>query len=158
MRNPANDTAALAPTFETLRVGRLTWTGLGVAVLGWTTYLGATVLSELIAASTKHPLPMAHGDLVDLAKSVIASGFALAIIGALHSGFGTLNRFFAAVLSRSMRKDTESVVSAPIERTAPTVAPISRRPYRTFADGSVEVDTIVGTRLFKNMNEARDFI
>ena len=43
--------------------------------------------------------------------------------------------------------------------TGPTLgAEPSRRPYRTFADGSVEVETILGTRRFATMGDARDFI
>ena len=140
--------------FETLEIGRLTWIGLILAAIGWIFLLGATALSDIVTARWARPLtPTFHADLLDIGKCLIGSGFALAIIGGLHTGFGTLNRFFAAVLSRSTNRQAAEPPPPPF--AAPHDA---RRPFRTFPDGSVEVETIVGTRRFANMADAREFI
>lgn len=137
--------------FDALALGRLTWIGLVVAVLGWALMIGEATMADVLVRGPR--APTLHGDLVIVAQCLIGSGFGLAVIGALQSGFGTLNRFFEAVLSRSSQR-AGAPVSGP---TAPAPAR-ERRPYRTLADGSVEVETIVGTRRFATMREASDFI
>ena len=137
--------------FDALALGRLTWIGLVVATLGWALMIGETTMADVIAHGPR--APTLHGDLVVVAQCLIGSGFGLAIVGALQSGFGTLNRFFEAVLSRSTQRASGA---APVP-VAPAPAR-ERRPYRTLADGSVEVETIVGTRRFATMQEAADFI
>ncbi len=136
--------------FDGLAFGRLTWIGLVVAALGWALMIGEATMADVVVHAPR--APTLHGDLVVVAQCLIGSGFALAIVGALQSGFGTLNRFFEAVLSRSSQR--ASGAPAPV---APAPAR-ERRPYRTLADGSVEVETIVGTRRFATMREAADFI
>lgn len=150
--------------FDAGHLGRLTWLGLLVVVIGWALLLATTVLTERLAAKAGLSNAQSfHGDLVEIARCLIGSGFALALIGALQTGFGALNRFFSAVLTRSAPR-AAPVQTAPIQATmAPTVdraaEPLrERRPYQILADGSVEVETIVGTRRFDCMDEARDFI
>ena len=142
--------------FETLDTGRLTWIGLILAAIGWILLLGETALADIVATKwIRPPTPTFHADVLDIGKCLIGSGFGLAIIGGLHTGFGTLNRFFGAVLSRSTVRQPDVP-----QATAPFAAPrdTRRRPYRTFPDGSVEVETIVGTRRFDTMADAREFI
>jgi hypothetical protein len=156
MMKRAKEAVALAPTFDALGLGWLTWAGLLVAILGWAMLLAGAVLADMLIARFPHLLgPGFHSDFLDIARCLIVSGFGLAIVGALHAGFGTLNRFFGAVLMRSAQRDNEP--QRPVE-PSPVPTPSKRRPYRMFADGTVEVDTIVGTRLFKSMAEAREFI
>ena len=140
------------------RLGGLTWLGLFVAVVGWALLLGATALADRMAGKTGAAQGV-HGDLLEIAHCLIGSGFGLALIGALQNGFGALNRFFAAVLSRSTPRPAPAPVmaaAAPVDRSAEPLR--ERRPYQILADGSVEVETIVGTRRFDTMDEARDFI
>lgn len=138
--------------FDALEISRLTWIGLVVAGLGWALMIGETALAD-IAHGARSSTGL-HADLLEIAKCLIGSGFALALVGALQSGFGTLNRFFEAVLSRSAQRAPGS--TPPVARNpAPGQA---RRPYRTLADGSVEVETILGTRRFATMHEAAEFI
>ena len=138
--------------FDAVALGRLTWIGLVVATLGWALMIGEATMADVLVRGSRGPT--LHGDLVVVAQCLIVSGFGLAIIGALQSGFGTLNRFFEAVLSRSTQRASGAASAVP---TAPMPAR-ERRPYRTLADGSVEVETIVGTRRFATMREAADFI
>ena len=133
---------------------RLTWIGLILAGIGWALLLGEITLADLLpSGKLPHPAsPTFHADLLAVAQCLIGSGFALALIGALQSGFGILGRFFTAVLTRSGQRGPA--------RVEPLVATTERegRPYRILPDGSVEVETIVGTRRFSDMDEARDFI
>ena len=144
--------------FDALALSRLTWIGLVVAALGWALMIGEAAVADVSRVARA---PSLHGDLVLIAACMIGSGFGLAIVGALQSGFGTLNRFFEAVLSRSTQR-ASSATSVP--RSAPVVGAATpsplreRRPYRTLADGSVEVETILGTRRFATMHEAAEFI
>lgn len=142
--------------FDSLQTGRLTYLGLTVAGIGWALLLGETTVADVLTKGARAVPPTFHADLLDIAKCIIASGFALAVVGALQAGFGTLNRFFEAVLSRSAQRTAES---ESVEPVASAPAPSSKRPrYRMLPDGSVEVETIVGTRRFDSLAEARDFI
>ena len=140
--------------FDPGRLGRLTWLGLIVAALGWAMLLGVAGLNGRLA-------PSVHADFVEIARCLIGSGFGLALIGALQTGFGALNRFFSAVLTRSGPRaapvpSPAAAAAPPVDRAAEPLR--ERRPYQILADGSVEVETIVGTRRFDSMDEARDFI
>ena len=141
-----------------LGMGRLTAIGLILAGIGWAMLLGAAAVADILPGGPIHAWisrePTFHADLFDIAKCITASGFALAIVGALQTGFGALNRFFEAVLLRSAQRQNAPVVM----REDPAAAPTPERPYRKMADGSVEVDTILGTRRFASVAEARAFI
>ena len=50
-----------------------------------------------------------------------------------------------------------SAVPGTIERVAAT-GQIRDRNYVILSDGSVEVETLLGTRIFASLDEARDFI
>ncbi len=149
---------------NTMRIGRVTWLGLTMAVIGWAMLLGEVAMADFV--NVQDPLvlpPTFHDDFMEIGKTLIFSGFGLALIGALQTGFGALNRFFEAVLVRSGQKTQASALSSPAEsfRRENVVEATPRavgRPYKTFADGSVEVETIVGSRRFRSMMEARDFI
>ena len=148
-----------------MRIGKVTWFGLTLSVIGWALLLGETAITGLAGLQASKALPPTfHADFVDIAKSVIYSGFGLALVGSLQTGFGALNRFFEAVLVRSGPKGHHALPQSSMnevyrrEDLPPPPPPRAGRPYRTFSDGSVEVETIVGNRRFRSMTEARDFI
>lgn len=180
----AGESGLEAGHFDGREIGRLTWIGLVLAGIGWALLLGETASVDILAMR-RPVVPTFHADLADIAKCLVASGFGLAVVGALQTGFGALNRFFEAVLMRSAQRAMPSPGQAPGDVTPVQVTPVqvtpvqatpvratpvqatprpdaarkpSKRPYRLLADGSVEVDTILGTRLFETMAEARDFI
>ena len=158
-------TAAERPKaeFDAMKIGRVTWVGLTLAVIGWAMMLGETAIADFMTIQNPRVLPPTfHNDFVDVAKTLIFSGFGLALVGSLQTGFGALNRFFEAVLVRSGQK-SQALAAAPAADAYKREAveeppPRTGRPYRTFPDGSVEVETIVGSRRFRSMDEARDFI
>ena len=138
-------------------IGRLGWIGLSVAGIGWMILLGEAAVVDILPVKAIRPVsPTFHADLCDIAKCLIASGFGLAIVGALQTGFGALNRFFEAVLMRSSQR------AAPrADRRAGGASPRRRRrsaPIDGFRTDPWKSRTILGTRRFKTMAEARDFI
>ena len=165
MTSRANDEPSIIGESE---IGRLTWIGLILAAIGWALLLGEATIADIVTVKAARPItPTFHADLLDVAKCLIGSGFALAIVGALQTGFGVLSRFFDAVLTRSGQRNAGASQPEPTivpreSRTAdraPREPRVSeRRPYRTLPDGSVEVETILGTRRFDTMAQAREFI
>lgn len=136
---------------------RLTWAGFAVAILGW-----ALLLPALFAPLPLGPLAAARDSVVSLAQMLIVSGLGLAVVGALRSGFSALNRFFEAVLQRAAAK-AEAAAEAPeppefYEEEIIDRGRIRDRGYVVYADGTVDVETLLGIRRFASLAEARDFI
>ncbi len=161
---------------------RLVGFGLVLVVLGWLALVADLVLADaqLQAGSLVAVLSL-KGDIASLSEMLVVTGLGLSILGGLREGFGALNRFFDAVLQRSSSPRPTPMPEPPAadfdeeiaparggaERGAPDVAipsapmsPMSPagRNYQILPDGSVEVDTLLGTRVFASMDEARDFI
>lgn len=156
----------------------MTWAGLAIAAAGWGVLIAAVSFGEtLLKGGNLVALLSARSDIVTVAQAAIASGLGLAVVGALRTGFGALNRFFATVLQRSAApKPPAPVAEAEPEEIAepePPVVPAvplrerfapppargrQQHNYTVRPDGSVEVDTLLGTRVFATLEEARDFI
>lgn len=154
-----------------MKIDRFTWLGLGTAIAGWGILIADMVVSaSVLQAGNVAAVMSLRSDVVTLAQGAIATGLALAIIGTLRTGFGTLHSFFDAVLDRSMNTKpigppnpvepyimTQPLHTAPADRV-PSMGSIRERNYVILADGSVEVETLLGTRVFASLDEARDFI
>lgn len=127
-------------------------------------------------------------NLPAIAQCAILSGFGVGVIGALQTGFGALNRFFMAVLARSGQTRAQTAATSPAysmaqssaaanyrspapPQSAPKAIPrpaqprkimergwVKDRAYVLFVDGSVEVDTMLGRRMFPSLQEAQEFI
>ena len=177
-------------------MGRMTWVGFGIALIGWVLLIIDLVASDtLMRAGNLVAVLSLRNDVVTLAQTVILTGFGIAIVGALRAGFGAFTKFFDAVLQRSAAPrpkssstlEPEPIVPEPIHTPEPTtsrapeiitVTPSAMKPERSTAertkpartkeakdrnyvilsDGSVEVETMFGTRIFANLTEAKDFI
>lgn len=135
---------------------RLTWIGLMIAALGWALLFSAP---QVLALATSLSGQSCSFNMAGAAECTILSGFGIAILGALQTGFGALNRFFEAVLVRT--------APAPAKASALQSAPqrkiiergwVKDRAYVLFADGSVEVETMLGRRLFPSLQDAQEFI
>jgi hypothetical protein len=133
---------------------RMTWIGFMVVALGWALLLSGAPALEIFAAVIGHKLPF---DIAAIAQATILSGFGLAILGALQTGFGALKQFFDSVLERTARTG-----SAPApKKSGNKVVERGRlkdRPYVLFGDGSIEVQTLLGLRRFASFKDAREFI
>lgn len=156
---------------------RLVGLGLVLVVLGWLALVADLLLADaqLQAGSLVAVLAL-KGDIATLAEMLVVTGLGLSILGGLREGFGALNRFFDAVLQRSASPRPPPMPEPPTaefdaevapprggpERAASAVAvpppPAPGRNYQILPDGSVEVETLLGTRVFASMDEARDFI
>lgn len=149
---------------------RFTLFGLSVALLGWIVLAADTALGFLTTSFGGLAMSaVMRQDVFAVAETAIFSGFALAILGALRAGFGALHRFFEAVLHRASTPKPSSVVyPEPVVHTV-DVPPSPRktvdakaqregRNYTILANGAVEVDTLLGTRVFASLDEARAYI
>ena len=148
---------------------RLTTFGLLVVFLGWGLLLFGGELSELASHALGHPLPAElDPGRIDVAQSLIFTGFGFAILGALRTGVSTLRQFFEVVLQRvASAKAQPSPASAPPQRPQPAApAPdeivergwIKDRPFARYGDGSVEVETLLGVRRFQSLADAQEFV
>lgn len=152
--------AAAPAEIGTRTVTRLTWVGLLLAAVGWTMLLGGRELGAALG------LPYEAAHLAAVAQTLVLSGLGLAILDALYTGFGALHRFFDAVLQRSAAKASQPAQAParpPPEPQAPPNQIIERgrlngRGYLRYRDGTVEVETLLGVRRFKSVEEAEEFV
>jgi hypothetical protein len=165
-----------------LQFGKLTWVGLMIAALGWAMLLSGVSLADIINRLTGHASPAATSLNMGLvAQSTILTGFAIAILGLLQTGFSALNRFFDSVLERTAKRQELDQGAVPLEaRSHSARAPMPNhkpaaaalktrgkivergllkdRAYVLFGDGSIEVETLLGLRRFPSLREAAEFI
>ncbi len=138
---------------------KMTWVGLMIVALGWTLLLSAPQLSELLARMSGRALGTTALDAVAIAECTILSGFGLAILGALQTGFGATRCFLDAALTRTAPPPTKVV--GPATARQKKIAErgwVKDRAYVLFVDGSVEVETMLGRRLFASLQDAQEFI
>ncbi len=151
---------------------RLTWIGFMIVAGGWVLVLAAPQLNDAAAHLSARPLEAAPPiNVAAIAQCAILSGFGVEIIGALQTGFGALDRFFAAVLARSGQARAQtSAPSQPIRwrslrhppRPAGRLNPRPRRP-RPSPDGSRRrqekslngVGSRIGPMFFSSMAASR---
>ena len=136
-------------------------------ILGWVLLLADLLLSDaVLKAGGLVAVLTLKADIATLAQTLVLTGLGLALLGGLREGFGALNRFFDAVIQRSAASRPspmpvvadDIVIVPPAGERAPSTVPHRDRNYVILSDGSVEVDTLLGTRIFATMEEARDFI
>jgi hypothetical protein len=134
---------------------KLTWVGFMIVALGWALLLSAPQLVELLPAFTGHSNPPLS--IPAIAQSTILSGFGIALLGVLQTGFGALNRFFDSVLERNLRGRAHTG-ARPAQKKVVERGWLKNRAYVLFTDGSVEVETMLGRRIFPSLQEAQEFI
>ncbi len=136
---------------------RLTWAGFMAAAFGWTLLLSAPQLVGLFPG-----LAVRWGGNLNvqiIAQCIIQTGFGLAILGALQCGFGALNKFFEAVLERSGNPRAGSTSRLPAQpKKIVERGWVKDRAYLLYMDGSVEVETMLGRRVFPSLQDAQEFI
>jgi hypothetical protein len=144
---------------------KLTWVGLMLVALGWALLFSGAPLADLFARVTGRVIAFGSpSDMLGISQCAILSGFGLAVLGVLQTGFGALNRFFEAVLERTAKPQNAEPMQVSVRRSEPqNKAVLERgrlkdRAYVRFVDGSVEVETLLGLRHFPNLDEALEFI
>lgn len=192
---------------------KILWFGLLVVAAGWVILLSEAQLNLLIASFTRGETAQTSSlNLGIIAQSAILSGFGVAILGALATGFSALNQFLVAILARNGKLNFELPLDLTVERKLPSLMrepPVSGKPvqseakqskeglvkllggksspilysnrkrseeaksnprkivergwvkdraYVLFADGAVEVETMLGLRRFPSLQDAQEFI
>jgi len=91
---------------RTLQFGKLTWVGLMIVALGWALLISGVSLVDLVNRFSGHASPaLISLNMGVLAQSTILTGFGIAILGLLQTGFSALNRFFDSVLERTAKRE-----------------------------------------------------
>lgn len=136
---------------------RLAWIGFITVAFGWTLMLSAPQLAEFLASKAMRSA--VYLNMPSVALCTIFTGFGLAILGALQTGFGALNKFFESVLERTANPRAKSIAHHPAQRKKIVERGwLKNRAYVLFMDGSVEIETMLGRRIFPSLQEAQDFI
>ncbi|HEV2572396.1 MAG TPA: hypothetical protein VGU72_11740 [Beijerinckiaceae bacterium] len=141
-------------------------TGVVLIFLGWAILFLAMMDPGPAAGLVQRSLAWVNGyNLGTLGQSLILTGFGCVIVQTLREGFGALQRFFDAILTRTARPSV-----APPPAPEPRVDEedkhdvivdrgwIKDRPYVVYADGSTEIETRIGMRRFKSHQDARAFV
>lgn len=138
---------------------RLTWVGFVIVALGWALLISAPQLVELISSLTGNPISATFPNMSTIALCTVLTGFGVAIIGALQTGFGALTRFFDSVLERTAKTGEPARGIRPEQkRKIVERGWLKDRAYILFLDGSVEIETMLGRRLFPSLQDAQEFI
>jgi len=138
---------------------RLTWVGFMVIALGWALLFSAPQLAELLASFSGRSMNAGYLNMPTIALCTIFSGFGVAILGALQTGFGALNKFFESVLERTAKSGPPALANRPEQpRKIVERGWLKDRAYVLFMDGSVEIETMLGRRLFPSLQDAQEFI
>ena len=138
---------------------RLTWVGFMIVALGWALLFSAPQLVEALASLTGRSMNAACINMPTIVLCTILTGFGIAILGALQTGFGALNKFFGSVLERTTKSGANGLTHRPEQpRKIIERGWLKDRAYVLFMDGSVEIETMSGRRLFQSLQDAQKFI
>jgi prepilin-type processing-associated H-X9-DG protein len=138
---------------------KMTWVGLMIVALGWTFQLSAPQLADFLASVSGRTGGSAAFDASGIAQCTILSGFGIAILGALQTGAGATRGFLETTLTRTAPPPTKIVGPAAARpRKIAERGWVKNRAYVLFVDGSVEVETMLGRRLFASLQDAQEFL
>jgi hypothetical protein len=136
---------------------RLTWVGFMITAFGWSLLLAAPQVTELFATPTGRP--GIHLNTPTIAECAILTGLGIAIVGALQTGFGTLKTFFEDLFERTGKMRLKSARSAqPQKKMVVERGRLKDSAYVLYLDGTVEVETMLGRRIFSSLRDAQEFI
>lgn len=138
---------------------KMTWIGLMIVALGWTLLLSSPQVADFLASISARSGESAGLDAPGIARCTILTGFGLAILGTLQTGIGTMRDFVEAAVARAAPPPTKGVGAAAARpKKIAERGWVKDRAYVLFVDGSVEVETMLGRRLFASLQEAQEFI
>jgi hypothetical protein len=140
-----------------MTLDKVSWAGLMIVAFGWALLFSAPQAAELLPRPAGDSL--AHLDVASIAFCIILSGFGIAILGALQTGFGALNKFFGSVLERSSGHQEKPSSHRPAQQKKIVERGwVKNRAYVLYMDGSVEIETLLGRRIFPSLQDAQEFI
>ncbi len=136
---------------------RLTRLGFLLTAFGWTLLLAASLITG--RAASPAGWSGVYLSMPRIAECAILTGLGLAIVGALHSGFGALNNAFEPPSGRSGKVRLKPTgCSHPQQKMIVERGCVKDRAYVLYIDGSVEVETMLGRRIFSSLRDAQEFI
>ena len=139
--------------------------GPAFVAAGWIGLLGgAFIKSPIIELAGIPALAVSQRDVMAISQCLIISGLCIIILQAMRIGFSALDRFFSAALQRthqspavmtpaSMDVANENAVTLDHKKSV-----INGRPCLIYADGTVHVETLLGSRKFSSMQDAEEFV
>lgn len=136
---------------RTLQFGKLTWVGLMIVALGWALLISGVSLVDLVNRFSGHASPaLISLNMGVLAQSTILTGFGIAILGLLQTGFSALNRFFDSVLERTAkREETDrgpACVEPNVRLTTPAQMPSKPLPSQQVSSQQVSSQQVSSQR------------
>lgn len=137
---------------------KTTWMGLIIAAFGWTMVVSTPQLTAYWGHGGQ--LGVVNSlDIARIAQCTILSGFGIAILGALQTGFAILKKALDGRLVGSASRERRPFAqdAAPARKIVER-GWVKNRAYILFDDGSVEIETMLGRRLFGSLDEAQQFI
>jgi len=139
--------------------GRLTWIGFMIVAFGWAVLLSGAQFFEYLERAIGRAIFPGPIPAPVFAQYLVLTGFGVAILGSLKTGFGALQRFFDALTEKTSQARTQPR-QAHAEQLKKVVERgwLRDRAYILFMDGSVEIETMLGRRLFPSLQEAQKFI
>lgn len=147
---------------------RLTWAGLLIATLGWGLLLSYPLIAPHVAdASSASELRDPARFVLIFGENAVTTGFALALLGALEKVLHLLARQGGMGQTRPAVRASNPPANAQyappfISQRSPndivTRGELHGRDYVLFRDGSVMIETLLGTRRFASITEAQEFI
>jgi hypothetical protein len=137
--------------------------GAFVAGVGWIILVALASFSVSMDASMTEALGTHVNFLSRMAEGIIITGFGLAILDAIERQRILNSRALSALQSKLAppQRCAELPLSTPM--IAPRGEPLASgslngRDYKLYGDGSVEMETILGTRCFASILDAREFV
>lgn len=145
----------------------LTWLGLLVAAIGWVMLLFGSF--ERTPAIRELGIPegqVANLHRLFIAVSIILSGFAVALLGAIQEAADRLAAAWGAASRPSEAKLEHAGAPAPQSEAAEPPPPhqdvvergtLGGREYRVLRDGRIEMQTMVGPKHFVSLDQAAEY-
>jgi hypothetical protein len=116
---------------------KMTWSGLMVVAFGWMLLLSGGSVQILLSSNAP--------SVSIIAQCTIISGFGLALLGALQTGFSALTRFFDSVLQRKAARQDGGGGSHIYEAPASRPDTSNNSSYRAVAVRPARMEPVVAT-------------
>ena len=160
---------------------RLTWAGLLIATLGWGLLLSYPLLAPaMLSSSGGAEMRDPARFILIFGENAVVTGLAIAVLGGLERALRLLGRiagnaghmraqsapsaaaagFGPVHTTPSAAMQAQSHMLMPQRSTGDVVTrgALNGRDYILFRDGSVVVETLLGSRRFPSITEAQEFI
>ena len=132
-----------------------------LVLLGWLAAIASYAPLAAARISVEYAGVFLPAALLTFGQFALATGLALYLSCRFAHGFSALDRFFDAILQRTQSP------AAPAPDLRPPKNPqtclvnegyLGERPFALYADGGVDVDTLLGRRRFESLEAARQFV